>query len=114
MSRSVAQDYAKYRSPMHISELLAETFKVNPSPENLTAWVDAQPMPGQMELPLDCTCPWVPEKYWTTHYGAVDPATQQEWDPNCPQHQPSKFCDEVHSEFRVEYTGNLRVEHPVK
>jgi len=27
---------------MHISEVLAETFKVAPTPENLTAWVDRQ------------------------------------------------------------------------
>jgi len=26
---------------MHISEVLAETFKVAPTPENLTAWVDS-------------------------------------------------------------------------
>ena len=37
---------------MHISEVLAETFKVAPTPENLTAWVDSQPLPGQLELPL--------------------------------------------------------------
>lgn len=52
MSRSIHQDYDRYRQPMHISELLAETFKLNPTPPNLTAWVDAQPMPGQMELPF--------------------------------------------------------------
>ena len=27
---------------MHISEILAQTFKVAPTPENLTAWVDGQ------------------------------------------------------------------------
>jgi len=32
---------------MHISQVLAETFKARPTPENLTAWVDSQPMPGQ-------------------------------------------------------------------
>lgn len=38
--------------PKHISEVLAETFRHYPTPENLTAWVDAQPIPGQMELPF--------------------------------------------------------------
>ena len=38
---------------MHISEVLAETFKHRPTPENLTAWVDAQPIPGQMELTFE-------------------------------------------------------------
>ncbi len=23
---------------------------------------------------------------WTTHYGAADPASQQEWNPYCPEH----------------------------
>jgi hypothetical protein len=50
MSRSVRTDYTKLHSPMHISDVLAETFKHQPTPENLTAWVDSQPMPGQMEL----------------------------------------------------------------
>lgn len=33
--------------PKHISEILAETFRHNPTPENLTAWADNQPIPGQ-------------------------------------------------------------------
>ena len=47
MSQSVRTNYDKLRSPMHISEIMAQTFKIEPTPENLTAWVDSQPMPGQ-------------------------------------------------------------------
>jgi hypothetical protein len=38
---------------MHISEVLAETFRHTQAPEDLTAWVDAQPMPGQGMLFCD-------------------------------------------------------------
>lgn len=41
------------KAPMHISDVLAETFRHQPTPENLTAWVDNQPMPGQMELSFE-------------------------------------------------------------
>jgi hypothetical protein len=34
----------------------------------------------------ECTCPWVDESMWTTHYGAVEPASQREYDPGCPEH----------------------------
>lgn len=33
-----------------------------------------------------CECPWVDPSLWTTHYGAVDPATTQEYNPDCPVH----------------------------
>ena len=33
-----------------------------------------------------CECPWVDPSLWTTHYGAVDPATTHEYNPNCPVH----------------------------
>jgi len=68
MSRSV-QPTNYHRPPMHISEVLAETFRHTGRAEDLTAWVDAQPIvkypyetielditeqpiPGQMELPF--------------------------------------------------------------
>lgn len=35
---------------------------------------------------LDCTCPPVDPSLWTTHYGAVDPATTHEFDPICHVH----------------------------
>lgn len=37
---------------------------------------------------MECTCFPVPEEYWTTHYGAVDPATTHEPNPECPVHFP--------------------------
>lgn len=33
-----------------------------------------------------CHCAPVPEHLWTTHYGAVDPATTHEYNPLCPEH----------------------------
>lgn len=33
-----------------------------------------------------CECPYLPEKYHTTHFGATDPATIQEYNPWCPEH----------------------------
>lgn len=40
----------------------------------------------QVEQVERCTCPWVDPKYWTTHYGAVEPGSTQEYDPTCPIH----------------------------
>lgn len=36
-----------------------------------------------------CTCFPVPEHYHTTHYGATDPATTLEPNPDCPEHFPA-------------------------
>lgn len=36
-----------------------------------------------------CTCFPVPERYHTTHYGATDPATVLEPNPDCPEHFPA-------------------------
>lgn len=33
-----------------------------------------------------CECTYLPEKYHTTHYGATDPVTIQEYNPWCPEH----------------------------
>lgn len=54
------------------------------------------PVPWQApaDLPLEhfepiepkCTCFPVPPEYWTTHYGAVDPATTLEPNPECSEH----------------------------
>ena len=35
-----------------------------------------------------CECWVTPESTWTTHYGAVEPASQVQWNPDCPQHCP--------------------------
>ena len=51
-----------------------------------------------------CTCFPVGPQYWTTHYGAVDPATTLEPNPECPEHFP---------QTRIEWTGNIQVHHPI-
>jgi hypothetical protein len=33
-----------------------------------------------------CTCFWTDPSTWTTHYGAVEPGSQREWNPECPEH----------------------------
>ena len=35
-----------------------------------------------------CECFELDPKYHTTHYGATDPATTHEWNPDCPVHRP--------------------------
>lgn len=40
----------------------------------------------QVHHPVKCTCWIVPEKYWTTHYGAVEPGSTHEWNPDCRMH----------------------------
>ena len=35
----------------------------------------------------ECECPEAPEHLWTTHYGAVDPVTMIEHNPECPVHR---------------------------
>lgn len=62
---------------MHISEVLAETFKVAPTPENLTAWVDSQP-------------PTIPT------FGST---TGAHWKEQPMVGQGLLFCDEVNTEF---------------
>ncbi|QPO16961.1 hypothetical protein KDJ01_gp29 [Arthrobacter phage Kittykat] len=37
---------------------------------------------------MECTCHLVDEKYWTTHYGAVEPGSMWEPNPDCPVHFP--------------------------
>lgn len=37
--------------------------------------------------PPECECPEVPERLWTTHYGAVDPGSMIEHNPECPVHR---------------------------
>ena len=53
MSRSIRTDYTALRNPMHISEVLAETFRHTQAPEDLTAWADVAPMRGQGVLFCD-------------------------------------------------------------
>jgi len=33
-----------------------------------------------------CECWVTPERMWTTHYGAVEPGSQIEFNPDCPSH----------------------------
>ena len=33
-----------------------------------------------------CECWVTPEHMWTTHYGAVEPGSQVEYNPDCPLH----------------------------
>jgi hypothetical protein len=36
----------------------------------------------------ECTCFEVPHQYWTTHYGAVEPGSTLEPNPECLEHFP--------------------------
>ena len=42
-----------------------------------------------------CECFVVPEAMWTTHYGAVEPGSQVEWNPDCPKHGDADTPAEV-------------------
>jgi hypothetical protein len=33
-----------------------------------------------------CTCPWVEPSLWTTYYGAIEPGSTREFDPDCVVH----------------------------
>jgi len=33
-----------------------------------------------------CTCFWTDPATWTTHYSVVEPGSQREWNPDCPEH----------------------------
>ena len=56
----------------------------------------------------DCTCWEVDPKYWTTHYGAVDPATMYEPNPECPEHFPENVgrpaCVHIDREGNYSYS----------
>lgn len=45
-----------------------------------------------------CTCFMVDPKYWTTHYGAVDPGSMYEPNPECPEHFPDQH---EHEEWQI-------------
>ena len=36
----------------------------------------------------ECECWLTDEKYWFTHYGAVEPGSQMEPNPDCREHFP--------------------------
>ena len=40
---------------------------------------------------MDCTCFWTPEHTWTKHYGAVEPGSQMEPNPECPVHALTSY-----------------------
>lgn len=37
-------------------------------------------------MPTSCTCHVVDPQYWTTHYGAVEPGSMYEYNPDCRVH----------------------------
>lgn len=41
-----------------------------------------------------CECWVTPEHMWTTHYGAVEPGSQLEFNPDCPEHGDSTTSPE--------------------
>lgn len=50
-----------------------------------------------------CECWVTPEHMWTTHYGAVEPGSQVEFNPNCPQHgNPDQSPPGVEKESSVD------------
>ncbi|MGD7788192.1 hypothetical protein ACQCX2_07690 [Propionibacteriaceae bacterium Y1700] len=69
----------------------ADAHLIAHAPEWLAALADEVEMLRAKAEPK-CACPWVDPKYWTTHYGAIDPASTQEYEPTCP----------VHGELRAE------------
>lgn len=34
-----------------------------------------------------CTCTIVDERFWFSHYGAIEPGSMMEFDPECPEHR---------------------------
>lgn len=53
----------------------------------------------------DCTC-WVDPKYWFNHYGAIEPGSQMEYDPMCPEHgEWGKPLVWFHSDNYIDYCG---------
>lgn len=49
-------------------------------------WPTGYPYRRWIVRPIPCSCEMTPERYWTTHYGAVEPGSQWEWNPDCRQH----------------------------
>lgn len=39
-------------------------------------------------MTVSCTCYWTDPKYWFVYYGAVEPGSQMEPNPDCPAHFP--------------------------
>jgi hypothetical protein len=35
---------------------------------------------------VKCTCFWTDPSTWTMYYGAAEPASQMEWNPDCGVH----------------------------
>ena len=57
-----------------------------------------------------CTCFWVDPKLWTMHYGAAEPGSQREWNPDCPEHPPASALnldDPRHDANVVPFDDNL-------
>jgi hypothetical protein len=56
---------------------------------------------------IECVCFWVDEKYWFTHYGATEPGSQKEPNPECAVHFPKWFVSKDRE------AGSWVAEHPV-
>lgn len=41
---------------------------------------------GEGDYGPGCECSIVPEKYHFSHYGATEPGSMYEWNPECPVH----------------------------
>ncbi|MGY2747232.1 hypothetical protein ACVWZ8_004349 [Arthrobacter sp. UYCu723] len=41
---------------------------------------------ARQQEPATCICYWTDQKYWTTHYGAVEPGSTMEPNPDCKVH----------------------------
>lgn len=66
----------------------------------------------------ECECFWTDPSTWTTHYGATEPGSQMEWNPECPVHLPEPPVDDTTEVDHLEaawhyhrpqanYNGNL-------
>lgn len=53
--------------------------------------------------PAECTCFITPEGTWTTHYGAVDPASQLEPNYDCPMHFPNAAIEREAAAKAIEF-----------
>jgi len=56
-----------------------------------------------------CTCFWTDPKYWFVYYGAVEPGSQIERNPDCPVHRGPDVAaqQEVLAEIAAEADGDV-------
>ena len=68
----------------------------SPVDEQAESLRHADPPPEPDSVIAECQCWVTPEWQWTKHYGAVEPGSQWEPNPECPVHFPGTSCDGVH------------------